>query len=154
MNHWRAGIVMGLLGWTVGCGPSIVGDWDVRTLDAEIADSDVGVRGEDGRMEVDNDLDVTLEITFDDQDDNGYTIDLSGTIEDDGDGEYGLDLEGDIDAGTGAFDYAGNLDCTVEGDEADCEGDLDASGDASTYYGYYSKSLMVETTLKVTLRRR
>lgn len=137
-----------------GCAPGLPGDWDVRTMDAEIADSDVGVRGADGRLEVDGDLDVALELTFDDQDDFAYTIDVSGTAEDDGDGDYTLDLEGDIDAGGGAFDYAGRLSCTVEGDEADCDGDFDATGDVSTYYGYYSQNKTVETTLKLTFRRR
>lgn len=143
-----------LLAPMVGCGPNIVGEWDVRTLEVEIADSDVGVRGEDGRMEVDSDLDVSLELTFDDDDDVPFTIDVSGVVEDDGGGDYTLDLEGDLDAGTGAFDYAGKLDCTVDGADADCEGDLDVTGDVYTYYGYYSGSKTLETTLKVTFRRR
>lgn len=139
---------------SIGCAPNIVGEWDVRTLEAEIDDSDVGVRGEDGRMEVDSDLDVSLEVTFDDEDDVAYTIDVQGTIEDDGGGEYTLDLDGDIDAGTGGIDYAGRLECQVDGSEADCEGDLDASGDAVTSYGYQTVSITAETTLKLTLRRR
>ncbi|MEM7789598.1 MAG: hypothetical protein AAF594_17905 [Bacteroidota bacterium] len=139
----------------VGCGGSgLEGEWDIRSLDAEIQDADVGVRGPDGRLEVDGNLDVSLELSFDDQDDYGYTIDLSGIAEDNGDGDYTLDVEGDIDAGTGAFDYVGRLSCQVEGDEADCEGDLDATGDAPTYYGYYSETTEVETTLKITFQRR
>ncbi|MEO0600539.1 MAG: hypothetical protein AAF211_03830 [Myxococcota bacterium] len=139
---------------SAACSPRIVGEWDVRTLQVELADSDVGVRGEDGRLDVDDDFDATLELTFDDADDYGYTIDLAGTVEDDGDGDYTLDLEGDIDAGAGAFDYAGRIECTVESTEMDCAGDLDAQGAYATVYGYYSQDVQVETTLKITLQRR
>ncbi|MBX2800437.1 MAG: hypothetical protein KTR31_22345 [Myxococcales bacterium] len=123
-RNWAFGLIFGV----VACAePGIAGDWDVDRFELEIEDTDWEARSVDGTLEVAEDLDCEFDVTFEDITDDKSTIDLEGDVDDEGNGDFTLNLEGDVDIQYygKAFDLAGPVDCVLEEDVLDCEGDLD-----------------------------
>lgn len=118
---------------SAGCTPAIVGDWSLTELKidgdkVDLSYSYSGYYGDidmeiTGDLSVDSDLSASfdIKISYSGYYSGSYKFSYDGDAESNGGGEFNISMDGD--------DSSMDVDCTVDGNELSCDGDM---GDAST----------------------
>jgi hypothetical protein len=105
------------------CGPAFVGDFDLTSFTLSYDGDAIQTTGATGSLAVDKELATALRVnwTYD-----GYAlaITLDGDAEEGDDDAFSLDLTGSVSYDGDSYAATGELECTIDGDDVDCDGTL------------------------------